>query len=170
MDGQQFLREYLSKKCVINNASAVVIRRSEFKPSEINLEQFKYAGDWAVYLHIALTNKIAFCHESWSYYRIHCSNTSKRAFINNRINLENYIIISNYFNGIKNEWKVGLKYVYFVRRAILTVLVTKKERMNIIIQYNLINSNLLYWSLIFLPQVIIETSIGRIYKKVFRIN
>jgi glycosyltransferase involved in cell wall biosynthesis len=123
MDGLEFLEKYLSQKCIINNASSVLFRKSVLNESISNLDTYKYAGDYYVYLNIAFHNKIAFINELLSNYRDHDNNASKNAMVNNTISYEYYSIISKYFEYLKNNDKNVFKYLFKVRRSFLHILV-----------------------------------------------
>ncbi|MFD0931604.1 glycosyltransferase family 2 protein [Psychroflexus salinarum] len=168
MDGKLFLQKYLSKKCVINNASAVVMRKDALDLANVNLEQFRYAGDWAAYNNISMNFKIAFINETLSNYRDHVSNTSKKAFINHKINYENYSIISKYYNYLLKNKSSTVKYIYSVRKSFLPLLIRSKDRKEIYKRYKSINSKMINKALIFLPQVMIETYISRLLNKYVR--
>jgi len=168
MVGTEFLSKYLSKKCVINNASAAIFRKNALNHSKTNLEYFKYAGDWAVYVDIALTNKIAFFNEMLSNYRDHESNASKKAFNNYQINYENYSIISSYYNYLVGKDNSGFKYIFMIRRSFLHLLITSKNRNEIYRNYKKINKKLIQKSLLFLPQVFVETYLSVFVNKFIR--
>ena len=168
MSGIEFLDKYLSKKCVVNNASAVIFRTIALNQSDVKMEEYKYAGDWAMYVNIALNNKIAFLNEVLSNYRDHISNSSKNAFNSYQINYENYRIISNYYNHLIRIGKSGIKYLYNVRRSFLHLLIISKDRKEIYNYYKNINMKLLNKSLIFLPQVFVETHLSHLINKYLR--
>ena len=166
MDGKRFLSKYLSKACVINNASAVIFKSEAIKSIRVDLNEYKYAGDWAVYNNIALNYKISFFNEELSYYRDHQSNASKNAFNNFRINYENYTIISDYYNYLKLNGLCGILYIYSVRRSFLHILILNKKYRKVIMKtYKDINKEIIDKSLIFLPQVYIETSLSVFFNK-----
>lgn len=165
IDGSVLLDKYLSKRCVINNASAVVFKKSALDTLAINIDEYKYAGDWAVYVDLATKFKIAFLNEELSFYRDHKGNASKNAHINLAINFENYSIISNYYDSLKTKREKS-KYVYSVRRAFLHVLITSDEREKIFSKYKSRNKQLLMRSLKYIPQVFLETYFSLLLQKV----
>lgn len=163
MDGFDFFERYLSKKCVINNASSVVFRRNAISDLSVNLDDYKFAGDWAVYCSIAKKHKISFLNEDLSFYRDHSTNVSKRGAANFLINFENYKILSdNYSTLVKNK-KNTAKYLYSVRRSFLHLLIVSKDRKYIYKTYLSIDGDLIKKSVIFLPLVFIETYTSMIY-------
>lgn len=163
MDGFEFLKKYLSKKCVINNASAVVFRKSVLEQLSIDLEEYKYAGDWAVYCDIAKKNKISFINKELSYYRDHSNNASKKAFNNFQINFENYKILSDNYNYLSKRGANTFVFLYKIRRSFLHLLIPKKNRKYIYDNYKRINKKMIRKSLIFLPQVFFETKLCDFY-------
>lgn len=162
LDGKLFLRKYLSKKCVINNASAVIFRKSSINYIGANLSDYKYAGDWALYSFISLNYKIAFLNERLSFYRDHLTNTSKTAFKNNIIYYENYRIISDYYNYLKKENKYVYFYVFNVRNLFLPYLFLSNDRVLIFKSLKKINRYLLVDSLLFLPFVLVEIIVRKL--------
>ena len=168
MDGQFFLKEYLSKKCVINNASATIMKKEAINFKEVNLERFRYAGDWAVYNNIALTHKISFLNEVLSNYRDHASNTSKKAFNNFKINYENYMILSDYYNFLRAKNIPIHNYLFSIRKSFLPLLITSRDRKHIYASYKKINSAMLRKSLVFLPMVFGESLMTQFFNKYIR--
>ena len=76
--GDDELRRYLSKACTINNASAVLFRRSALAGTGIDTT-FRYAGDWLVYLKLSLLGDIVYTGQCLSSYREHAANASKKS-------------------------------------------------------------------------------------------
>ena len=83
-DGIQEIREALSIKNTIPNASGVVFRRSTIK--EVldehldEIEKFSVAGDWVTYIHTLAKGRIAFSPESLNLHRRHESSVTLSAF------------------------------------------------------------------------------------------
>lgn len=130
MKGIDFIKNVLSKNCWINNASAVVFRTNYIMNLGIDIERYRYAGDWAVYLDILLKGNIYYLNECLSYYRDHDNNASKKSNVNNVIVIEIYHIISRIFNSnlyTKSELK---SYLDSIRMHIVPYLLRDFRRMN----------------------------------------
>ena len=79
VDGKQEIERYLSLGCTINNASAVVFRRSSIEEAGGVDTSFRYAGDWLLYLKLGLRGLIAYRGACLSNYREHSVNASKKS-------------------------------------------------------------------------------------------
>jgi len=83
-DGIQEIREALSIKNTIPNASGVVFRRSTIK--EVldehldEIEKYSVAGDWVTYIHTLAKGRIAFSPEALNLHRRHESSVTLSAF------------------------------------------------------------------------------------------
>lgn len=79
-DGKQELRQYLSLQCTVNNASAVLFRRSSIEAAGGVDTSFRYAGDWLMYIKLSLQGRIAYRADCLNNYREHGTNASKSSF------------------------------------------------------------------------------------------
>lgn len=92
-DGITEINEALKWKCTINNASGVLFRRdvlTEFLPLIID---YRYHGDWMLYLQIALRHKIAYLPEALNTYREHEANHSKSPAFQQHSKIEHFRIL-----------------------------------------------------------------------------
>lgn len=94
-DGLVEVNDSLSLCCTINNASAVLFRRSKLENAINAMPEFRFFGDWFCYLNIALSSKIAYINECLNNYRDHELNVSKSANNNNK-HIEEYFVIYSY--------------------------------------------------------------------------
>lgn len=78
-DGQDELAQYLSKTCTVNNASAVLFRRSSIEQAGGVDTTFRYTGDWLMYIKLSLVGKVAYRAACLSNYREHSANASKKS-------------------------------------------------------------------------------------------
>lgn len=78
-DGKQEVELYLSLGCTINNASAVLFRRSSMMAVGGVDTSFRYAGDWLMYLKLALRGRLVYRGACLGNYREHLNNTSKKS-------------------------------------------------------------------------------------------
>ena len=79
-DGKQEIEQYLQFGCTINNASAVLFRRSSIDQAGGVDSSFRYAGDWMTYLKVSLLGRLAYKGACLSNYREHSTNASKKSF------------------------------------------------------------------------------------------
>ncbi|WP_233636061.1 glycosyltransferase family 2 protein [Hymenobacter setariae] len=79
-DGKQELSQYLSLQCTVNNASAVLFRRSSIDEVGGVDTNFRYTGDWMMYIKLSLIGNIAYRAECLNNYREHEVNASKKSF------------------------------------------------------------------------------------------
>jgi glycosyltransferase involved in cell wall biosynthesis len=79
VDGKQEIEHYLSLGCTINNASAVLFRRSSMEEVGGVDTSFRYAGDWLMYLKLSLHGLLSYKGACLSNYREHSVNTSKNS-------------------------------------------------------------------------------------------
>ena len=87
-DGRQELNQYLAFQCTVNNASAVLFRRTSILAAGGVDVNFRYAGDWLMYIKLSLLGHIAYKTECLNYYREHSANASKHSFTNGEQNFE----------------------------------------------------------------------------------
>jgi glycosyltransferase involved in cell wall biosynthesis len=79
LDGKEEIAQALVWDCTINNASAVLMRKSILStifPFDL---PFRYSGDWYCFLCIAAVSDIVYTPQLLSNYREHTSNVSKKA-------------------------------------------------------------------------------------------
>lgn len=92
-DGITEINETLKWNCTINNVSAVLFRRdvlSELLPLIVN---YRYHGDWILYLQIALRHKIAYLPQALNTYREHAANHSKSPAFQHQSKIEHFRIL-----------------------------------------------------------------------------
>jgi glycosyltransferase involved in cell wall biosynthesis len=78
--GRQELRQYLSLQCTVNNASAVLFRRSSIDAVGGVDTSFRYTGDWMMYIKLSLFGNIIYKAKCLNNYREHEVNASKKSF------------------------------------------------------------------------------------------
>ena len=79
LDGVDEINQVLLKDCTINNASAVLMRKSVLSGIFPFQYPFTFSGDWYCYLRIAAVSQIAYSRVTLNNYREHASNVSKKA-------------------------------------------------------------------------------------------
>jgi glycosyltransferase involved in cell wall biosynthesis len=94
-DGKAEIRNYLSKKYKIPNASAVLIRASTLKSIDRLDDTYGLCGDWLLWTKLLLRSNVGYVAEKLNYWRQHSSNSRL------------------HFPGI-TEWKEGQQVIRFV--------------------------------------------------------
>lgn len=89
---------YLSRKCTIPNASAVLFRKKYYLGSGMADENYKMCGDWLLWIKILSLSDIYFVSQSLNYFRFHGNTTRK------------YTKHSVVLNKIREEYEI-LKYL-----------------------------------------------------------
>ncbi|MBB3188410.1 glycosyltransferase family 2 protein [Microbacter margulisiae] len=78
-EGNKEIERALLWDCTINNASAVLLRKSILETIFPFPYAFRFSGDWYCFLRIAAISSIAYTPQLLSNYRGHTSNVSKKA-------------------------------------------------------------------------------------------
>ena len=124
IDGKDEIERILMRDCTINNASAVLFRRTYLLQTIPQLFNFRFSGDWFCYLQIASNSDIAYSSKILNNYRDHSGNVSKNAgydylielfYIYNWLRIhrviKNQIKLKLAFNSyISDIYSMGLKY------------------------------------------------------------
>ncbi len=74
MDGRYFCEHYLFFSNLILNASAVVFKKDLFIKADESYQGLKLAGDWRMWVNIALDTFITFSPKKLNYFRTHTQN------------------------------------------------------------------------------------------------
>jgi len=91
-EGLNEISENLFNNCTINNASAVLLRKSALKGVFPMPYDFKFIGDWYCYLKICTEHKLFYLNEDLNYYRWHSNNASKNLY-RNQTNIYEYFLL-----------------------------------------------------------------------------
>ncbi|MGQ7945251.1 glycosyltransferase [Flavobacterium sp. WC2509] len=139
MQGNLFIEQFLIDRNVIPNVSAVVFKKTAIK-NECYLSidpEFRYCGDWMLYLKLIVNYKIAFIAESLNHFRYHSSSV-----IANALKSENRIrIIDIDFNMrkvlmqfIREQDVLDSSYNGIKRRNVNVIRVLKHEKALLLIR------------------------------------
>ncbi|RPD46902.1 glycosyltransferase [Hymenobacter sediminis] len=79
--GIELVRQYMPLRCIIPNASAVLIRRSVIERIGPADETMRLSGDWAYWSKILASSKVAFVAEPLNYFRQHSNNVRSKALV-----------------------------------------------------------------------------------------
>jgi glycosyltransferase involved in cell wall biosynthesis len=123
--GVNEIDENLFNNCTINNASAVLVRKSALEDVFPLPYDFRYIGDWYCYLKICTKHKVYYLNENLNYYRWHSSNASKNLY-KNQTNIYEYFLLY--------DWM--LKNLNFVDLTKLTNSFTKYIRISLFRGWN----------------------------------
>ncbi|WP_052694924.1 glycosyltransferase family 2 protein [Hymenobacter sp. AT01-02] len=81
MPGIELVQRYMPFRCIIPNASAVVVRRSVIEQTGPADETMRLSGDWAYWSKILASSKVAFVAEPLNYFRQHTNNVRSKALV-----------------------------------------------------------------------------------------
>ncbi|HTU33377.1 MAG TPA: glycosyltransferase [Candidatus Acidoferrum sp.] len=71
VDGEEELRRSMVYGCIVENASAVVIRKAAYEQAGGADESFRICGDWKLWCTLMLAGKMAYVAEPLNYFRFH---------------------------------------------------------------------------------------------------
>lgn len=97
VEGTKELEQHLLENCTIYNVSAVLFKKEALKSVIGDIINFKFAGDWACYMLIALDYDIYYISTPLNNYRTHDNNLTKKSGANylamfDRIKARHFII------------------------------------------------------------------------------
>ena len=103
VDGKQFIKDYLSRKCIVWNASSVIFRRTYTFQIPQDYTKYRTAGDWLFWIFLSCLGKVSFINTPLNYFRLHGNNTTQQSFQSGlaeeeKINLYNYLVSGNYIS------------------------------------------------------------------------
>jgi glycosyltransferase involved in cell wall biosynthesis len=75
--GEKELNESLKWMCTVNNVSSVLFNKKHFLETIDQIQQYRYHGDWMLYILLAQKGNIAYTSETLNTYRDHPKNHSK---------------------------------------------------------------------------------------------
>ena len=102
-EGVDEIKDYLGTSCTINNASAVLFRSEAIRQCGGIDDSFRYAGDWLMYIKIALRYRIAYLSASMNYYRDHSLNASKNAESNSSLLVERILCLGMLYEKLDSN-------------------------------------------------------------------
>lgn len=111
MDGNSFIKRYLSYRNIVVNASSAIIRKSVINKIDTDYHLYKGCGDWLFWLYIAEQGDVCYSSECLNYFRQHMSNTTKK--------------LDKSGNNLKEVHKI---YMYLVQKNYLNYYNRKKFR------------------------------------------
>jgi glycosyltransferase involved in cell wall biosynthesis len=74
MNGLTFVKEYMSHTNNVPNASAVLFRKSLFDKIDDSFKNFRYSGDWMIWIKMLILTNVSFIKKPLNYYRQHTNN------------------------------------------------------------------------------------------------
>ncbi len=115
--GEQEINESLKWQCVINNVSAVLFNRTRLLKEIPNVIEYRYHGDWLIYIRMAINGKIAYIPQPLNSYREHEKNHSKSEDYNKYSKIEYFRILEYLLqeNSVTDKKKL---FLYFIQRYI----------------------------------------------------
>lgn len=103
MDGQQFIDDYLRRKCIVWNASSVIFRRDNVFQIPKDYMGFKAAGDWLYWICLARLGNVSFVNTPLNRFRLHNTNTTQQSIQSGLVKVEraklyHYLISNGYIS------------------------------------------------------------------------
>lgn len=89
-DGRNECATYFSRRCVINNASSALLRRSVVEQVGYAEEDWRIAGDWIFWSKMLLASDIVFVAQPLNYWRQHSTTVRARTTGNGEMIAESY--------------------------------------------------------------------------------
>lgn len=87
--------------CTINNVSAVLFRKEALLDIQIPID-FRFMGDWYVYVQIATKGwYIAYSNEALNHYRFHANNLTKKSYCSLQYIYERFVLVNFIINNCK---------------------------------------------------------------------
>jgi glycosyltransferase involved in cell wall biosynthesis len=77
-EGRTEVKYYLSQRCTIPNASAVLFRKNVLEKTELDSLNMTLAGDWMIYIKALLLSDLYYIHEPLNYFRAHTQTVRSR--------------------------------------------------------------------------------------------
>ena len=135
MNGKEFFLKALCYGNCIANVSAVVFRLSTLKQAQMPIENFSYAGDWALYIELSKKGSVAFINEVLSNMRLHHTNVSKQGLASGKSFKENFVIIKRSVQYLKELGEYHPGYIKKVNRYISIFNVPLQAKFLLLYQY-----------------------------------
>ncbi|RDC64115.1 glycosyltransferase family 2 protein [Adhaeribacter pallidiroseus] len=88
------LNNYLVYHNIIDNVSCALFKRDLFYQIDLDIENFKYAGDWLIYLQMCQITNVAYLSKPLNFFRKHATNASRESDLNGMKYLEKLMLYS----------------------------------------------------------------------------
>jgi len=80
IEGNKFVKNYLSKDNHIVNASMCIFRKKYFTLASFDFSKYKFIGDWVLWHRMAILGKVLVSGKQLNYFRKHDADVSGKAF------------------------------------------------------------------------------------------
>ncbi|MFV0606288.1 MAG: glycosyltransferase family 2 protein [Niabella sp.] len=134
-DGKEYLLKNLTNGNSIINVSSVLFRTEALQSVKTRFYDFKFSGDWALYIELCKKWNVGYLHEVLSNFRIHSTNHSKTGVANGTLYKENFKIITQLFQYLKKEGVSTDEYLKPLSRYITVFGVPFKAKLSLINYY-----------------------------------
>jgi len=105
VNGEKYIKEYLTGSCSIWNAGMVVFKKSHYLNLSDEFTTFKLCGDWRFYIDMARQGEVFICGKVLNYFRKHDKDVSGKMYGSGNNYLEELRILKY----IKNESMISEK-------------------------------------------------------------
>lgn len=102
LDGRAAICRYFTRKNVIPNASAVLFRKNLFDSIPPSFTNFRYVGDWLVWVQLLMKSDLYFTPFHLNYFRLHSHVTRIRKTYDQRIDyfMEAYAVVEHIIDAL----------------------------------------------------------------------
>lgn len=125
MDGDKFIKRYLTLMNTVMNISSVVFKRKEALIIDDQYKKFKGLGDWIFLIEMAERGRVCFVNENLNYFRRYATNTT-RSVAKTAMNIYEEKIIYDYLDS-----KRRISWVKKVKRKFSSIRRLKYDNPNI---------------------------------------
>ncbi len=119
INGNQFIKEYLSRQNYISNASSAIFKKNMLSSIDQSFTNYRGCGDWLLWIEIAHCGNIAYVNAPLNYFRIHQSNTTIEQAFSGKNEIEGVKVYQFMRNkkyiGYKEELRARISHIYSVK-------------------------------------------------------
>lgn len=117
LPGKRFIKDYLSRRNIVVNASSAVIKKDVIKKINGDYRLYRGCGDWFFWIYISEQGKVCYEDKPMNYFRQHINNTTK--VLNNSGNNQKEVLkVYRYLSGHKYlnwYWKTWFRVTNLAR-------------------------------------------------------
>lgn len=140
IEGDIFIRQYLSRYNYVVNASSAVFKRSVLNNVDKTYTQFRGCGDWVFWVEVSKTGKVAYVNSPLNFYRQHSLSTTSLQTQSGKghdelIRVFNYMMQKKYI-GAKEIFHAKVVHVYSLRYGKEHGFFSKEVENNYITRWN----------------------------------
>lgn len=140
MEGQCFIKHYLSRHNYISNASSTIFKKDVLSMIDWSFSTYRGNGDWLVWIEISRLGNVAYVNRPMNYFRIHGTNTTAKLAFNGKGEIESaelykYLRKKKYI-GFKEEFRARISHIYTIKYGKQHKLYNKETKKTLISAWN----------------------------------